>query len=219
MLCLCLASVLQLLPMLKAYDTSHLRRGGGAAAAGVAGSDAHGQQGGGGAVGADGMPVLRRDFSGSGGSSIFLPANPLPVAASSVDQQPPPTSVSSTATPSGVVAGGPASASGAVGGAGVPATSASSPAASLSPPHSSSSAASSAAHPLASARDGGGFPSSGTDSALMAQGLRLVKALRIILEAYVLFDRDGSGTIDRDEVREGGQRRRWGQVQGVRCCS
>lgn len=203
MLCLCLASVLQLLPMLKAYDTSHLRRGGGAAAAGVAGGDAHGQQGGGGAAGgADGMPVLRRDFSGSGGSSIFLPANPLPVAASSVDQQPPPTSVSSTATPSGVVAGGPASASGAVGGAGVPATSASS---SLSPPHSSSSAASSAAHPLASARDGGGFPSSGTDSALMAQGLRLVKALRIILEAYVLFDRDGSGTIDRDEVRGRGR--------------
>jgi len=35
---------------------------------------------------------------------------------------------------------------------------------------------------------------------LYAQGMRLVRALRIILEAYVLFDRDGSGTIDRTEV-------------------
>jgi len=38
------------------------------------------------------------------------------------------------------------------------------------------------------------------EAVLMAQGQRLVKALRIILEAYVLFDRDGSGTIDRGEV-------------------
>jgi len=33
-----------------------------------------------------------------------------------------------------------------------------------------------------------------------AHGQRLVKALRLVLEAYVLFDRDASGTIDRVEV-------------------
>lgn len=39
-------------------------------------------------------------------------------------------------------------------------------------------------------------------SALHAHGVRLVKALRVVLEAYVLFDRDASGTIDRNEVLE-----------------
>ena len=37
-------------------------------------------------------------------------------------------------------------------------------------------------------------------SALYGRGQRLVKALRLVLEAYVLFDKDGSGTIDRGEV-------------------
>lgn len=37
-------------------------------------------------------------------------------------------------------------------------------------------------------------------SAVFAHGQRLVKALRLVLEAYVLFDRDASGTIDRNEV-------------------
>lgn len=37
-------------------------------------------------------------------------------------------------------------------------------------------------------------------SALYGRGKRLVKALKLILEAYILFDADGSGTIDRAEV-------------------
>lgn len=37
-------------------------------------------------------------------------------------------------------------------------------------------------------------------SALYGPGRRLVAALRLVLEAYILFDADGSGTIDRNEV-------------------
>ena len=37
-------------------------------------------------------------------------------------------------------------------------------------------------------------------SALYESGRRLVRALRLVLEAYVLFDTDASGTIDREEV-------------------
>ena len=39
-----------------------------------------------------------------------------------------------------------------------------------------------------------------TFRAFFAQGQKLVKALQHVLEAYVLFDADASGTIDRDEV-------------------
>jgi hypothetical protein len=37
-------------------------------------------------------------------------------------------------------------------------------------------------------------------SALYARGQKLVKALRLVLEAYILFDADASGTIDKEEV-------------------
>lgn len=35
---------------------------------------------------------------------------------------------------------------------------------------------------------------------LLMQGRHLVNALKLVLEAYILFDTDGSGTIDREEV-------------------
>ena len=38
------------------------------------------------------------------------------------------------------------------------------------------------------------------DATLRVKGERLVKALKIILEAYVLFDKDGNGSIDKAEV-------------------
>ena len=35
---------------------------------------------------------------------------------------------------------------------------------------------------------------------MRGKGQRLVKALKLVLEAYCLFDRDGSGAIDKEEV-------------------
>ena len=39
-----------------------------------------------------------------------------------------------------------------------------------------------------------------TDPFLLLQGRHLVNALKLVLEAYILFDNDGSGSIDRNEV-------------------
>lgn len=41
---------------------------------------------------------------------------------------------------------------------------------------------------------------SSSDLQARAKGQRLVKALKLVLEAYCLFDKDGSGTIDKNEV-------------------
>jgi Ca2+-binding EF-hand superfamily protein len=47
---------------------------------------------------------------------------------------------------------------------------------------------------------GAGAGAAAPPAALAMQGRHLVNALKLVLEAYILFDRDGSGTIDKNEV-------------------
>jgi len=61
-----------------------------------------------------------------------------------------------------------------------------------------------------------------TRAKLQQKGRMLVEGLKIVLEAYCLFDQDGSGTIDKDEVlgmiaeaSSGGAKRAHGASQGT----